>query len=142
MTFKSATLLALSGLIAIAAQAQPVMQSAAQGGVLTDAAGRTLYSFDKDQVGKSNCQGPCIQAWPAYTAEPASGARLASQASRFERDGAQQWAWNGKPLYYFVGDAKPGDRAGDGSGGVWHVVKPAAAAAVTSPATSTSSYGY
>jgi len=34
-----------------------------------------------------------------------------------------------------VGDAKPGDRAGDGSGGVWHIVKPARqAVAATSAA--------
>lgn len=119
------TLSALFALIATAAQAQPVV---AQGGVLTDAAGRTLYTFDKDQPGKSNCQGGCAQNWPAYVAEPATGAKLPSQASRFEHDGMQQWAWNGSPLYYFAGDTKPGDKMGDGKGGVWHVVKPAAGA--------------
>ena len=48
--------------------------------------------------------------------------------------GTRQWTMNGKPLYYFAGDAKPGDRMGDGQGGVWHVIssKPAAKAAATS----------
>lgn len=130
MTLRSSTLLTLCGLISAAAvQAQPVMQ----GGILTDAAGRTLYTFDKDQPGKSSCQGPCAQNWPAYTAEPAAGAQPAPEASRFEREGAQQWAWNGKPLYFFGGDAKPGDRNGDGRNGVWHVV-PTTASASAPPA--------
>lgn len=131
MTIRPRTLLALCGLITAAAvQAQPMMQ----GGILTDAAGRTLYTFDKDQPNKSSCQGPCAQNWPAYTAEPAAGAKPAPEASRFEREGAQQWAWTGKPLYYFAGDTKPGDRNGDGRNGVWHIVQPMAAASSTSPA--------
>jgi hypothetical protein len=35
-----------------------------------------------------------------------------------------QWTWNNKPLHLFAGDAQPGDKAGDGSGGVCHIVKP------------------
>lgn len=123
---RSSTLLALCGLIAAAAaQAQPVTKD----GILTDAAGRTLYTFDKDQANKSNCEGPCLKNWPAYTAEPAAGAKQPKELTRFERDGAQQWAWNGKPLYYFVGDAKAGDRVGDGKGGAWHIVQPGASTA-------------
>lgn len=130
---KRSPLLTLCGLIVATvatAHAQPVMQ----GGILTDATGRTLYVFDKDQPGKSNCQGPCAQNWPAYTAVPAAGAKLPPEASRFEHEGAQQWAWNGKPLYFFVGDTKPGDRNGDGRNGVWHVVPSTASASGTSPA--------
>lgn len=123
MAFQSkAALLVLLSFSALA-QAQPVVQD----GILTDPAGRTLYVFDKDQPNVSHCKGGCLQAWPAYTAEPESGAAISSKASLFQHDGIQQWAWNGKPLYYFVGDAKPGDRNGDGSGNVWHIVKPAPA---------------
>ncbi len=121
--------LALSGLAATTLQAQPVFQ----GGVLTDPAGKTLYIFDKDQPGKSNCSGACLQAWPAYTA--GAGAAKLPEVSRLPGDGAQQWTWKNMPLYYFVGDAKPGDRAGDGSGGVWHLVKGSTSAAAT-PGTS------
>jgi hypothetical protein len=35
-----------------------------------------------------------------------------------------QWTWNNKPLYLFAGDAQPVDKAGDGSGSVWHIVRP------------------
>jgi predicted lipoprotein with Yx(FWY)xxD motif len=46
-------------------------------------------------------------------------------------DGTPQWAFKGQPLYFFVGDAQPGDVNGDKSGGVWHVI-PAKAAAIKS----------
>jgi predicted lipoprotein with Yx(FWY)xxD motif len=124
MTFNSVSLLLVSSFFAISVQAQPVMQPAAQGGILTDPAGITLYTYDPDKGDKIICQGSCLQAWPAYTAEPVAGEVLVSQASRLKGAGKQQWAWNGKPLYYFIGDSKPGDRIGDGSADVWHIVKP------------------
>ena len=34
-----------------------------------------------------------------------------------------QWAYKGKPLYFFAGDAKAGDVNGDKQGGVWHVIR-------------------
>lgn len=129
----SATLALCALLMAAAAHAQPVIKD----GVLTDAAGRTLYTFDKDQPNKSNCQGGCLQNWPPYVAAPTPGAKPVSGVGRFEHDDMQHWTFNGSPLYYFIGDAKPGDRNGDGKGGVWHVVKPGAASA---PAATGSSY--
>ena len=38
-------------------------------------------------------------------------------------DGTKQWAYDGKPLYFFVKDTKPGEAMGDGMKGVWHTVK-------------------
>jgi len=113
---------ALSLFIAGAAQAQPVMRD----GVLADAAGRTVYTFDKDEPGKSNCTGGCLGAWPAFTAKPEAVAKGEFGLIVDSR----QWTMNGKPLYYYAGDAKPGDRNGDGQGGVWHAVssKPVAKA--------------
>ena len=129
--------LGLSSLATIHLHAQPAFQ----GDLLTDPAGKTLYVFDKDQAGKSNCSGACLQAWPAYTADAAAGTEGASTAvGRLASQGVQQWTWNKLPLYYFAGDQKPGDRTGDGSGGVWHVVKRSAPAAVTS--TTTPGYSY
>ena len=114
---KKTTLLAacaLSLFAVTAVQAQPVMRD----GVLADAAGRTVYTFDKDAPNKSNCSGGCLAAWPAFTAKPEAVAK-----GEFGLiSGTRQWTVNGKPLYYFAGDAKPGDRNGDGQGGVWHVV--------------------
>ena len=39
-------------------------------------------------------------------------------------DGSKQWAYKGKPLYYFVMDKNPGDKLGEGRGMVWHIAKP------------------
>jgi predicted lipoprotein with Yx(FWY)xxD motif len=38
--------------------------------------------------------------------------------------GKSQWAYKGKPLYFWVKDQKPGDKTGDGVNGVWHAAKP------------------
>ena len=116
-TLLAATLLAL---FSVGAQAQPVVKN----GVLADAAGRTVYIFDKDTPNKSNCSGGCLVAWPAFVAK--AGATAQGDFGLIDANGAKQWTVGGKPLYYFAGDAKPGDRNGDGSGGVWHVVPPAA----------------
>jgi predicted lipoprotein with Yx(FWY)xxD motif len=39
------------------------------------------------------------------------------------KDGSKMWAYEGKPVYTFAKDTKPGDVTGDGVGGVWHVSK-------------------
>ena len=39
-------------------------------------------------------------------------------------DGSKQWAYKGKPLYYFAMDTSSGDKKGDGRGMVWHIAKP------------------
>jgi predicted lipoprotein with Yx(FWY)xxD motif len=93
-----------------------------QNGVLVDPAGRTLYTFDKDAVGKSNCNDGCAAAWPPLLA--AGEAKAAGDWSIIVRDdGSKQWAYEGKPLYHWSKDQKPGDMMGDAFNGVWHVVK-------------------
>ena len=96
-----------------------------EGGVLTNAAGMTLYTFDKDEAGKgkSVCNGPCAANWPPLMA--AADAKAAGDYSIITRDdGGRQWAYKGKPLYLWVKDAKPGDRTGDGFNKVWRVATP------------------
>ena len=39
-------------------------------------------------------------------------------------DGSKQWAYKGKPLYFWIKDQKPGDKTGDGVNNVWRVAKP------------------
>lgn len=92
------------------------------GGVLVNGAGMTVYTYDKDVAGsgKSTCNGPCIQNWPAVAA-PEKVAEPYSVVTR--DDGSKQLAYKGKPLYTFVKDAKAGDRSGDNVKDVWHVVK-------------------
>lgn len=90
------------------------------GGILVDHAGMTLYTFDKDGAGKSACNGPCATAWPPLPA-PASTSAPYSVVTR--DDGSKQLAYQGKPLYLFAKDQKPGERNGDDMKQVWHVVK-------------------
>jgi predicted lipoprotein with Yx(FWY)xxD motif len=94
-------------------------------GALTGANGMTLYTFDKDAAGsgKSLCKGPCATNWPplfAMDSDMASG----DYSIVMRDDGKKQWAFKGKPLYYWNKDQKPGDRTGDGFNNVWHTAKP------------------
>ena len=94
-------------------------------GMLTNAAGMTIYTFDNDPkgAGKSVCNGPCAANWPPIMA--AADAKPEGDYTIIARDdGAKQWAYKGKPLYLWVKDAKPGDRTGEGVNNVWHVAKP------------------
>ncbi len=94
-------------------------------GRLTSREGRTLYTFDKDSAGQSSCAGGCLAAWPAFTVvDPKLAGRDFSIVVR--GDGVQQWAFQGKPLYFFAGDAQPGEANGDNHGGVWHVIRKSA----------------
>jgi predicted lipoprotein with Yx(FWY)xxD motif len=89
-------------------------------GVLVDSSGMTVYTYDKDEAGKSNCVATCARNWPPVMAE---GSPPAPYSIITREDGSKQLAHGGKPLYTFVKDKKAGDKAGDGVGGAWHVVK-------------------
>jgi predicted lipoprotein with Yx(FWY)xxD motif len=94
----------------------------AMGGVLTNTDGMTLYTFDKDADGVSNCTGDCAGVWPPFAA--AADAVGDTEYTIIDRaDGTKQWAYDGKPMYTFATDTKAGDMAGDGVKGVWHVIK-------------------
>ena len=114
------------GMIALAMSAgaawaaEPAKMS---GGMWTDASGMTLYTFDKDESGKSACYDKCATNWPPLKAEAGSAAE--GDWTVVERkDGSKMWAYKGKPLYTFIGDKKAGDANGDGkAGGLWHIAK-------------------
>ena len=93
-------------------------------GILVDAKRMTLYTFDADKTpGKSSCNGQCAVNWPPFMV--AEGSPPADEFSVVVRDdGRKQWAYRGKPLYYWPEDQEPGDRYGDNYRNVWHVVKP------------------
>ncbi|GAB4237762.1 MAG: hypothetical protein Kow0032_23750 [Methyloligellaceae bacterium] len=121
----AAALIALSG-AALAdhhmAKAIKVGKTAA-GEVLTNAKGMTLYIFDKDKPGVSNCKGECARKWPPMPATASS--KSEGDFSVIKRaDGSYQWAYKGKPLYTWFKDKKPGDTTGDGVKGVWHLARP------------------
>ena len=105
-----------------AAFAAPPAQTS--NGMLVGPNGMTLYTFDKDTAGtgKSACSGPCATAWPPLMA-PADAKAEGDWSVITRDDGAKQWAYKGKPLYYFQKDTAAGDKNGDNMRDVWHIAK-------------------
>ena len=103
-----------------------VAQNPAQGSILVNSAGRTLYLFEKDQGTTSACTGACAQVWPGYSAGSApsagaglDGAKLATAAGQVPA----QVTYNGHLLYTYSGDTAPGDVKGIGIPD-WYPVSP------------------
>lgn len=98
--------------------------SSALGDILVDAEGRTLYAFTKDKGDQSACSGDCANSWPALTgtATAGTGAQASLLSTSMQADGNSQVTYDGRPLYYFAGDTKPGDTNGQAVGNVWFAV--------------------
>jgi predicted lipoprotein with Yx(FWY)xxD motif len=111
------TKLAITGLTLISLAACAHAESGS--GLLTNKSGMTVYTFDKDSGGKSNCTGQCLAIWPAVSPRDISGAGIGSVT---REDGSKQATFKGQPIYLFAGDSKPGDANGDNMEKVWHVV--------------------
>ncbi|NWL19863.1 COG4315 family predicted lipoprotein [Pseudomonas umsongensis] len=113
-------------LLVTAALTLPTMAFAAEpammkDGMMVDHKGMTLYTYDKDSGGKSMCNDECAKNWPPMMAP--AGATASGKWSVIKRDdGTSQYAYDGKPLYTFVKDKKPGDMVGDNMKDVWHVM--------------------
>ncbi|TPM34986.1 hypothetical protein [Mesorhizobium sp. B2-3-5] len=108
----------------VASFAAEAWKEAEAGGtkIYTDAMGMTLYTYDKDGKGKTNCYDKCAANWRPLKAEAA--AKDSDGWTVIDRtDGTKMWAYDGKPVYTFIKDKKAGDMNGDGVAGVWHVVK-------------------
>jgi predicted lipoprotein with Yx(FWY)xxD motif len=119
----SAAMLAIAGLSATAALATaPSFGTTAKGPALVDAKGMTLYTFDKDASGTSNCKGGCATSWPPAAAA-ASDAASGDFTIITREDGAAQWAHKGKPLYTWIQDRKAGDATGGAVPG-WKIATP------------------
>jgi predicted lipoprotein with Yx(FWY)xxD motif len=102
------------------------------GRYLTDANGRALYMFERDRKNTSTCDvaDGCAVAWPPFGAAPTS-ADTTVQAGMLDAitraDARKQVTYDGKPLYYYEDDKKPGDIEGQGKlefGGLWYLVSP------------------
>ena len=77
-----------------------------------------LYTFDKDEPGKSNCTDACAMAWrPLWASDDAQPIGKWTVVKR--NDGSSQWAYEGKPVYSFARDPEP-VAIGNGIVGVWH----------------------
>lgn len=110
-------------------------------GILVDAKGRGVYTFDNDtQPGVSTCNNQCRLLWPPIYADETS--RPKGQFTVAKRtDGTLQWAYKGKPMYRWASDKVRGDHGGERVTG-WHLItlsKPTTPAApvAAAPATST-----
>jgi predicted lipoprotein with Yx(FWY)xxD motif len=94
--------------------------------VLADANGRTLYWFAPDTAARSACYGSCTTYWPTVKGPAATGPGVTGKLSVLTRsDGSVQAAYDGHPLYTYVGDSAPGQANGNGlnlNGGLWHEV--------------------
>jgi predicted lipoprotein with Yx(FWY)xxD motif len=116
------------------------------GKIVVDGNGRTVYVFDKDTSGTSNCSGDCLAKWPVVAAgegTPQLDGIDASLVSTITRsDGTKQLAIKGLPLYLFASDTQPGEAKGQAVGGVWWVVGPDGQKITTKPGASGDGYGY
>ncbi len=102
------------------------------GNILVGPAGMTLYTFDNDVPDSIACDDGCSINWqPLVVAEkPIAPTNLMVNVGFFRRkadddNGARfQVTYKGKPLYYWSHDTAPGEVAGDGNAGLWHVSRP------------------
>lgn len=130
MTIRSQALPILPALVAAAIVAAcattPPDPAKTADGVLVNSAGMTLYTFDRDPsgTGKSVCNGPCATNWPPLMAAADATPPNAAWQVITRDDGGKQWAYQGKPLYTWAKDTKPGERTGDGFNNVWKVARP------------------
>lgn len=115
--------------------------SSSLGQYLTDPSGKPLYTYNADTANTSNCTGACLTNWPAYVAT--STTSLPSGVTTFKRtdNGAMQYAYNGKPLYYFTSDSAGGQPTGNGVENFVLAV-PSSASSSGSSSNSNSSSGY
>jgi predicted lipoprotein with Yx(FWY)xxD motif len=121
----AATVVMLPLGLALAQTAEPAKVSdTSKGKVLVDAKGMTLYTLDRDTApGKSTCNGQCATNWPPLMVS--GDAKASGNWTIVTRDdGSKQWAYKGKPLYFWKDDKKPGDVEGDNRNNVWHVALP------------------
>jgi predicted lipoprotein with Yx(FWY)xxD motif len=132
---------------AAAASASISVKQTSLGKTLSDANGRTLYLFAPDKPNVSTLSAAGRAIWPPFTSSrhpTAIGGAQASQIGTVTGGGSPaQVTYRGHPLYYFAGDRKPGQTAGQGLndfGGRWYVLS-AAGGAITAAPTSTSSNG-
>ncbi|MCW8274443.1 hypothetical protein IMF27_01045 [Pseudomonas sp. PCH199] len=118
-SWKTLLITAALTLPTLAFAAEPAMM---KDGMMVDHKGMTVYTFDKDSGGKSMCNGDCAKNWPPMMAP--AGAAVSGKWSTIKRDdGTMQYAYDGKPLYTFMKDKKPGDMVGDNMKDVWHAMR-------------------
>jgi len=100
------------------------VRSSQYGRILFDSRGFVLYAFTADARGRSRCTGACARAWPPYIVKKSPTGRLVGTTRR--ADGSLQVTYAGRPLYYYVGDRRPGQILCQNVpefGGLWLVLR-------------------
>jgi predicted lipoprotein with Yx(FWY)xxD motif len=101
------------------------------GRVLFDGRGFVLYGFTRDHR-RSSCYGNCAKAWPPYFApkgklSAGAGVKRGLLGTVTRKDGRRQVTYAGKPLYFYVGDKRPGQILCQDVveyGGRWLILRP------------------
>jgi predicted lipoprotein with Yx(FWY)xxD motif len=122
---------ALSGPTTSGVSATLTVRSSAYGRILFDGRGRALYAFGRDSRRHSACTGECARRWPPYIARgrlrAGAGTKSALLGTTLRPDSSRQVTYAGRPLYFYVGDRKPGQvlcQNVDEFGGLWLVIRP------------------
>jgi CxxC motif-containing protein (DUF1111 family)/predicted lipoprotein with Yx(FWY)xxD motif len=107
----------------------PVNEVSSINGILAGGAGASqpgfsLYVFDNDldAPGTSTCNDGCASSWPPLLVSDGAASGVADLGTIVRDDSTEQATYNGRPLYFYAGDATAGDTNGDGAGGIWHTV--------------------
>lgn len=96
------------------------MKIARYGPVLVTLKRFVLYTYSKDAKNRSNCEGTCLSVWPALYVRAGVVPRGegVTKLGKFRRsNGRYQVTYEGRPLYLFVSDKRPGDVTGQGVAG-------------------------
>lgn len=127
--------------IAVAPASIISVKQTSLGQTLVDANGQVLYLFEADNPNQSTLSAAGEQIWPPLAAVTKPTAARGVNASEIGLikgvGGSSQVAYNGHPLYYYVGDHGPGQTNGQGLnqfGALWYVLSPAGAAITSAPA--------
>jgi predicted lipoprotein with Yx(FWY)xxD motif len=99
--------------------------STSHGKVLVGPAGHTLYDLTADSRNHSSCNPLCRGVWPPLMTSGTPRAGAGVIAAKLGETAGHQVTYNGRPLYYFSFDSKPGQIQGENVhsfGGAWYLV--------------------
>ena len=121
--------------------------SSKYGTLLVSSTGFTLYQLGTETNGTIKCTRSCAKIWPplllAAGAKPIAGQGVSqAKLGTIKRpDHGTQVTYNGKALYRFASDSKPGAVTGQNVAGFHVVVTNAVSATSNTTSTTTSGYG-
>lgn len=87
------------------------------GRILASNKGFTLYTYYFDKKNYSHCYGKCLLLWRPLLIPKGDvpvGKRVTHLGVIVRLNGQHQVTYNGKPLYLYIRDTKPGEVSGEG----------------------------